>query len=171
VLEAERDDLAKTLEFLSKALIDVRRLIKDNRTTLRNNVDNLQRLAKVLARHNEDIEHTLIDAPVALGDLGLAGGSAKTGTLDARADIAKLLLDLLGNPANLVETLCNILVSPIGNPGELCPDLAEILEPLGGLAAKSEAAAPDDAAAGGAETAPSSEETIKELQGLLGVKP
>ena len=91
VLEAERDDLAKTLEFLSKALIDVRRLIKDNRTTLRNNVDNLQRLAKVLARHNKDIEHTLIDAPVALGNLGLAGGSSTTGTLDARADIAQVV--------------------------------------------------------------------------------
>ena len=59
VLEGERHDLAKTLEFLSKALIDVRKLIKDNRTTLRHNVDNLQRLAAVLARHNDDIEHTL----------------------------------------------------------------------------------------------------------------
>ena len=77
VLEGERDDLAKTLEFLSKALIDVRRLIKDNRTTLRHNVDNLQSLAEVLARHNEDIEHTLIDAPIALGNLGLAGGSSE----------------------------------------------------------------------------------------------
>ena len=91
VLEAERDDLAKTLEFLSKALIDVRRLIKDNRTTLRNNVDNLQRLAKVLARHNEDIEHTLIDAPVALGNLGLAGGSSTTGTLDAQGRSSRKL--------------------------------------------------------------------------------
>ena len=40
--------------------------------------------------HNEDIEHTLVDAPIALGNLGLAGGSSKTGTLDARSDIAKL---------------------------------------------------------------------------------
>ena len=121
VLEAERDDLAKTLEFLSKALIDVRRLIKDNRTTLRNNVDNLQRLAEVLARHNKDIEHTLIDAPVALGNLGLAGGSSKTGTLDARADIAKLFADLLGNPANLVEVLCTILVEPHPDAGRALP--------------------------------------------------
>jgi phospholipid/cholesterol/gamma-HCH transport system substrate-binding protein len=170
VLEAERDDLAKTLEYLSKALIDVRRLIKDNRTTLRNNVDNLQRLAKVLARHNEDIEHTLIDAPVALGDLGLAGGSAETGTLDARADIAKLLLDLLGNPGNLVEVLCNILASPIPMPGELCPALGGLLDllPLNALNEKT-AEKKSEAAAGEAET-PSADETIKELQGLLGVK-
>ena len=171
VLEAERDDLAKTLEFLSKALIDVRKLIKDNRTTLRHNVDNLQSLAEVLARHSEDIEHTLIDAPVALGNLGLAGGSATTGTLDARADIGKVLLDLLGNPGSLVNVLCTILANPLPLPGELCPDLAELLEGLDGFAANSEGAAQDDAAAGGAETAPSSEETIKELQDMLGVNP
>ncbi|MFZ0141839.1 MAG: MlaD family protein [Aeromicrobium sp.] len=170
VLEAERDDLAKTLEFLSKALIDVRRLIKDNRTTLRNNVDNLQRLAAVLAKRNKQIEHTLIDAPVALGNLGLAGGSPKTGTLDARADIAKLFSDLLGNPANVVEVLCTILSSPIPMPGELCPDLADILDGFGGFAANSEDAPQADAAAGEAEK-PSADETIKELQGLLGVQP
>ncbi|HWL50505.1 MAG TPA: MlaD family protein [Acidimicrobiia bacterium] len=177
VLEAERDDLAKTLEFLSKALIDVRRLIKDNRTTLRHNVDNLQRLAAVLARRNEEIEHTLIDAPVALGDLGLAGGSSKTGTLDARADIAKVLLEILGNPGDLPALLCNILGEAI--PDDI-PDVPELCPLLGGLfenlfAANANAAPQQgDAAAGDAADEaekPSADETIKELQGLLGVQP
>ena len=107
VLEGERDDLAKTLEFLSKALIDVRKLVKDNRTTLRNNIDNLQSLAEVLARHNEDIEHTLIDAPIALGNLGIAGGSSKTGTLDARSDLAKLFESI--EPTDLPGIICGLL--------------------------------------------------------------
>ena len=111
VLENERDDLAKTLEFLSKALIDVRKLIKDNRTTLRHNIDNLQSLAEVLARHNEDIEHTLIDAPVSLGNLGLAGGSSKTGTLDARSDLAKLFESI--EPGDLPGIICGLLGEPL----------------------------------------------------------
>ncbi len=171
VLEAERDDLAKTLEFLSKALIDVRKLIKDNRTTLRHNVDNLQKLAETLAQRNEEIEHTLIDAPVALGNLGLAGGSPKTGTLDARADIAKVLFELLEEPGNLPELLCNILGQNLPGPGQLCTGLTGLLDllPLNALNAKT-AEKKSEATAGEAEK-PSADETIKELQGLLGVKP
>ena len=172
VLEAERDDLAKTLEFLSKALIDVRKLIKDNRSTLRNNVDNLQKLAETLAQRSDEIEHTLIDAPVALGNLGLAGGSATTGTLDARADIAKVLLELLElEPGDLVGLLCNILGEAIPVDAELCPSLGGLLDllPLNALNEKT-AEKKSDAAAGEAET-PSADETIKELQGLLGVNP
>jgi phospholipid/cholesterol/gamma-HCH transport system substrate-binding protein len=171
VLEAERDDLAKTLEFLSKALIDVRKLIKDNRTTLRHNVDNLQKLAETLAQRNEEIEHTLLDAPVALGNLGLAGGSPKTGTLDARADIAKVLFELLEEPGNLPELLCNILGQNLPGPGQLCTGLTGLLDllPLNALNAKT-AEKKSEATAGEAEK-PSADETIKELQGLLGVKP
>ncbi len=132
VLEGERHDLAKTLEFLSKALIDVRRLIKDNRTTLRHNIDNLASLAEVLARHNEDIEHTLIDAPVALGNLGLAGGSAKTGTLDARADLGETFGGLLANPETIPGVLCNVIFGGEVIPGgeALCPSLKGLLDGL-----------------------------------------
>ena len=164
VLEGERDDLAKTLEFLSKALIDVRKLIKDNRTTLRHNVDNLQRLAKVLARHNEDIEHTLVDAPVSLADLGLAGGSPKTGTLEARADLGATFGDILTNPGELPTLLCNLLADPLGPGEEICSTLADLLGSL--LPDTAAAAAPE----GGAE-APSPDQTAEELTGLLGVNP
>ncbi len=168
VLEAERDDLAKTLEFLSKALIDVRKLIKDNRTTLRHNVDNLQRLAAVLARHNEDIEHTLVDAPVSLGDLGLAGGNPNTGTLDARADLGKTFGDLLTNPGELPALLCNILSDPLGPGEEICDTLANLLDSL--LPDLQGATAKGGVAAGGAET-PSPEKTTQDLTELLGVNP
>ena len=167
VLEGERDDLAKTLEFLSKALIDVRKLIKDNRTTLRNNIDNLQSLAEVLARHNEDIEHTLVDAPVALGNLGLAGGSSKTGTLDARADLAKLFESI--EPTDLPGIICSLLGTPIADGDPPCQGLIDLLEGLAvpeGLAS----AAQDGAPTGGAG-APKADETLKELTDLLGVNP
>ena len=167
VLEGERDDLAKTLEFLSKALIDVRKLVKDNRTTLRHNVDNLQRLAKLLAKHNEDIEHTLIDAPVALGNLGIAGGSPKTGTLDARSDIAKLFESI--GPGDLPGIICNLLGEEIMSGEETCPGLDELLQNLAlpsGLAA----AAQDGPATGGAGT-PKPDASLNELTDLLGVNP
>ena len=164
VLENERDDLAKTLEFLSKALIDVRKLIKDNRTTLRHNIDNLQSLAEVLARHNEDIEHTLVDAPIALGNLGLAGGSSKTGTLDARSDLAKLFESI--EPTDLPGIICGLLGEPLVD--ESCAGLDDLLEgllPTGLLAAPQNGAAPD-----GAGT-PKPDETLNDLTDLLGVNP
>jgi virulence factor Mce-like protein len=170
VLEAERHELAKTLEFLSKALIDVRRLIKDNRTTLRHNIDNLQSLAEVLARHNEDIEHTLVDAPVALGDLGLAGGSSKTGTLEARADLGKTFGGILTHPEDLPALLCNLLSDPLGPGEEICDTLANLLGDLlpDNLAANSGAASQGEDALG---KALDPDATTKDLKGLLGVNP
>jgi virulence factor Mce-like protein len=170
VLEGERDDLAKTLEFLSKALIDVRKLVKDNRTTLRHNIDNLQSLAEVLARHNEDIEHTLIDAPIALGNLGLAGGSSKTGTLDARSDIGKLLESI--GPGDIPGILCGLLGEPIGAGDPPCQALVDLLE---GLLPEELAALINGAPQGGAVAdgsgSPTPDETVNGLTGLLGVNP
>jgi len=172
VLENERDELAKTLEFLSKALIDVRKLIKDNRTTLRHNVDNLQSLAEVLARRNKEIEHTLIDAPIALGNLGLAGGSPKTGTLDARADLGATFGELLTNPGALPNLLCQVFFGneaiPVGE--QLCPSLAGLLDSLLPDNFAAGAAAVPDPAAGGAEP-PNPDQAANELGNLLGVNP
>ncbi len=166
VLENERDDLAKTLKFLSKALIDVRKLIKDNRSTLRDNVDNLQRLARLLARHNEDIEHTLIDAPIALGNLGIAGGNSKTGTLDARSDLGALFQSI--EPGDLPGILCGLLGEAIPVGEQLCPSLEGLLNDL--LPAQAAAALQGGTAAGGSG-APDPGATAQDLTGLLGVNP
>jgi ABC-type transporter Mla subunit MlaD len=167
VLKGEREELGEAIELLADALIEVRKLLRENRTTLRHNVDNLARLAKVLARHNEDIEHTLIDAPVALGDLGLAGGSPKTGTLDARADIGALLGSI--KPEDLPGIICSQLGDPIPPGEQLCPILKNLLDTL----------LPDDFAlaglpggdAAGTAEQKSPDKTADSLQEQLGVNP
>lgn len=168
VLEDERDDLATTLEFLGKALIDVRTLVKDNRTTLRHNVDNLERLVGLLARHDEDIAETLQTAPVALADLGLAGGNSKTGTLDARADLGKTFGDILANPQNLPALLCNILGEQIPEGEQLCQSLADI---IGGLLPENLQDGLKNTDPGGAESESVPPDLANDLKGLLGVNP
>ncbi len=105
VLAGERDDLAGTLEALSKALVDVNGLVKENRTALRGNVDNIASLANVLAKRKDELEQATISAPTALSNVALAYNGT-TGTLDTRADIPELLSGSLADPGGL---LCNIL--------------------------------------------------------------
>lgn len=124
VLSGERKDLADTIEALTKALTDVRDFVRENRSGLRGNIDNLERLARILANRSEQIDKVLAEAPTALADLGAAGGS-KNGTLEARADMTELVGGILGDP---VSILCNILGQTPANPGELCQGLADILD-------------------------------------------
>jgi phospholipid/cholesterol/gamma-HCH transport system substrate-binding protein len=105
VLEGERDDLAATLEALSKALVDVNTLVKENRGSLRGNVDNIASLSKLLAKHKDDLEAVTINAPTALSNVALSY-NGRFGTLDTRADNPELLAGALDSPNTL---LCNIL--------------------------------------------------------------
>jgi virulence factor Mce-like protein len=113
VLADERDDLAATIEALSEALIVVRNFVRENRSSLRGNIDNLESIAALLAQHTEDIDHLMVDAPVGLGLLGAIGGGP-TGTADARGDLAEILtsLNLNPNPAALLGLL-NLLGLPL----------------------------------------------------------
>jgi hypothetical protein len=102
---------------------------------------------------------------VALGNLGIAGGSPKTGTLDARSDIAKLFESI--EPGDLPGIICGLLLEPL-NDGT-CPGLDELLEGLAlpeGLAS----AAQDGPAIGGTGT-PKPDASLNELTDLLGVNP
>jgi phospholipid/cholesterol/gamma-HCH transport system substrate-binding protein len=126
VLAGERKELADTIKALSAALIDVRDFVRDNRTALRGNVDNLERLARILANRSDQIDKVLAEAPTALADLGAAGGS-KNGTLEARADLAELVGGIASDPVNI---LCNILNQAPVSPGGLCQGLTDILDLL-----------------------------------------
>ena len=138
VLEGERDDLAATLEALSKALVDVNGLVKENRGALRDNVDNIASLAAVLAKHKSELEEITVNAPTALTNVALAY-NGKTGTLDTRADLPEIVTGALDSPSTL---LCNLLGETIDDGG-LCSTLTGLLSGLGlgRTAAASEAVA------------------------------
>ncbi|MCL8251984.1 MCE family protein [Aeromicrobium fastidiosum] len=152
VLAGERDDLAGTLEALSKALVDVNGLVKENRSALRGNVDNIASLANVLAQRKDELEQATIAAPTALSNVALAYNGT-TGTLDTRADIPELISGTLGDPAGL---LCNILGQAPTETG--CSALTDLLGGLtGGLtggAATPGAASTDLPRAAAASTTP-----------------
>lgn len=126
VLEGEREDLAATLEALSKALVDVNGLVKENRGALRANVDNIASLAAVLAKRKTELEDITVNAPTALTNVALAY-NGKTGTLDTRADLPELLTGALDSPSTL---LCNLLGETVDDGG-LCSTLSGLLTGIG----------------------------------------
>jgi phospholipid/cholesterol/gamma-HCH transport system substrate-binding protein len=126
VLEGERDDLAATLEALSKALVDVNGLVKDNRGALRGNVDNIASLASLLAKHKSELEEITVNAPSALSNVALAY-NGRYGTLDTRADIPEVLGTALDTPSTL---LCNLLGETVNDKG-LCSTLTDLVGGLG----------------------------------------
>jgi phospholipid/cholesterol/gamma-HCH transport system substrate-binding protein len=139
VLEGEREDLAATLKALSKALVDVNRLVKDNRGALRGNVDNLASLANLLAKHKADLEEITVNAPSALSNVALAY-NGRSGTLDTRADIPEVLGSTLDSPSTL---LCNLLGETVDDKG-LCSTLTDLVGGVG-LGRTAPAALPDAA--------------------------
>jgi len=126
VLAGEREDLAKTLAALSKALVDVNGLVKENRGALRDNVDNIASLTQLLAKHKADLEQITVNAPTALSNVALAY-NGRSGTLDTRADIPGLVTGILDSPSTL---LCNVLGEPV-EAGGLCNTLTDLLGGLG----------------------------------------
>jgi phospholipid/cholesterol/gamma-HCH transport system substrate-binding protein len=136
VLEGERQDLAATLEALSKALVDVNGLVKENRSALRGNVDNIASLANLLAKHKAELEQITVNAPSALSNVALAY-NGRSGTLDTRADIPEVVSGTLSDPGSF---LCNVLGETVDDKG-LCSTLDGLLDslPLPRTAAGSEA--------------------------------
>ncbi|WP_082480230.1 MCE family protein, partial [Aeromicrobium sp. Leaf272] len=72
VLEGEREDLQATVKALAKALVEVRGLVKDNRSELRGNVKQLATIAEVLGDHQKDLEEFTVSGPTALSNVALA---------------------------------------------------------------------------------------------------
>jgi virulence factor Mce-like protein len=126
VLAGERKDLGATLKALSLALVDVNNLVKDNRGELKGNISNIASIAKVLAKHKEDLAGITVGAPTALSNIALAY-NGKTGTLDTRADFPEVITSALTNPASLV---CNLLGETTLDSNGLCSTLANLLPDL-----------------------------------------
>jgi phospholipid/cholesterol/gamma-HCH transport system substrate-binding protein len=126
VLAGERQDLAATLKALSLALVDVNSLVKENRSSLRGNVQNIASLAKLLAKHKDDLEEITVSAPTALTNVALAYNS-KAGTLDTKADIPDTVFGSIKDPAGLV---CNLLGETTLDSNGLCATLSNVLGKL-----------------------------------------
>src|SRR5690606_1578272 len=82
-------------------------------------------LAKLLAKHKDDLEAVTINAPTALTNIALAY-NGRSGTLDTRADIPEFIFGTLDNPAALV---CNLLGETVNQQG-LCSTLSGLLPSL-----------------------------------------
>lgn len=188
MLAGEREDLADTIEALSDALLATRDFVKANRSALRGNVDNLERLALLLANHSEDIDHLLTEAPISLAALG-AAGAGKTGSLDARTDLVEIiskyhlptdataLLNLLGAAGTpLTDIVCSL---PLSLP-VLCPVVPSGAAAAAGAPAPTARAAAVPPSAAGAtvaaptpaapELVPGLDDAIQNLAGMLGVQ-
>lgn len=124
VLEGEREDLQATIKALGKALVEVRRLVRENRTELRGNVKQLTTAAEVLGKHQKDLEQVTVNAPTALSNVALAYNS-NAGTLDNHADLIQLLLGAVSDPGDL---LCNVSEQLPINVKDTCDQLGGIVD-------------------------------------------
>lgn len=125
VLEGEREDLALTLDALGGALVEVRRLVRDNREELGGNVENLAEIAEVLGEREAELEEISVNAPTALSNVALTYNGDQ-GTLDNHADILQLLT---GAVPNLGSILCGAVEDNLPDLlGEGCAVIGGILD-------------------------------------------
>lgn len=163
VLEGEREDLQATVKALAKALVEVRELVKDNRSELRGNVKQLATIAEVLGDHQKDLEEFTVSGPTALSNVALSY-NGDSGTLDNHADV----LDLLTGPLDSLGDIgCNVLGSVL-TPEQIdqCQALGEGLDNLGGLLGPILDALPRPPAAA---NAPTPDRTATSLSEMLAV--
>jgi virulence factor Mce-like protein len=176
VLADERDDLVDTIKALREALIKVRDFVRDNRSAIRGNVDNLESIAALLADRSDELDHLLAEAPTSLANLGLAGVGPGVA---ARANLGELL-----NNLSPITVICAALGQADPGGGALCPTLqfivglipADLLDAFFGTSALSAAIPSTPAAktgqAGQANPTlvPGLDSLIDNLSGTLGVK-
>jgi virulence factor Mce-like protein len=121
LLSDESDDLAAALDNLGTALDVVGDFVEENRASLGRNIRGLNRVARLLVRHRDDLNVILRAGPLALNNLGL-GYNPQAGTLDSNANIGNTIHDLTNDPD---AVLC-ALVSANDPDGNIC-DLIEAL--------------------------------------------
>jgi phospholipid/cholesterol/gamma-HCH transport system substrate-binding protein len=123
MLEGEREELAAAMKNLSIALTKVTQFVRENKAILREDIQGLNRVAKVLVRQRKALDESLRTAPLALNNLG-AAYNPETGTLDTNANMGMRINDLEENPAAF---LCAIVEQATdGGGAELCSQIREM---------------------------------------------
>ncbi|NHC21602.1 MCE family protein [Nocardioides sp. IC4_145] len=158
-LSGERQELGAALEALAGAVGTVEAFVKDNRSALVGEVEDLTDVLDVLVAEKESLTQAIEKGPLGLGNLAL-GFDTKTGSQNARIQVGPNVEDLDG-------FLCAV-VTNAGVPAArtVCRLLESLLEPLG-LAlptGPARSAAPDTRVPGEAVPA-------KDLRELLGGGP
>ncbi len=124
-LAGERQDLALALDNLGTALTAVSQFVEETKGALKENIDGLAKVTRILVNQRDALKETLDVAPLALNNLVLAY-NPKSGTLDQRANIGENVNQLINDPALV---LCAI-VEQGGNPGDACGAIKHLLDTL-----------------------------------------
>jgi len=123
MLEGERKELAASMKNLSVALTKVTNFVRENKSILKEDIQSLNRIGKVLVRQRDALNESLETAPLALNNLGLAY-NPETGTLDTNANITMVLDEIIKNPASF---LCSLVSQATdGASAELCSEIRQL---------------------------------------------
>jgi phospholipid/cholesterol/gamma-HCH transport system substrate-binding protein len=125
MLADERQDLALALDNLGTALTAVSQFVHENKNALKENIDGLAKVTRILVNQRDALKETLNVAPLALNNLFLAY-NPKTGTLDQRTNISENVNQLTSDPALV---LCAILEQG-GNPANTCGAVQQLFDTL-----------------------------------------
>lgn len=126
VLEGERADLAASLRNLGIAMQQVSGFVRENRESLGENIDGLNRVTRILVKQRDALDQVLNTAPLALNNLFLTYNPS-TGTLDTRSNQGETGGQIEANPAGF---LCS-LVAPNDPSGEACDSIKQALPGAG----------------------------------------
>jgi phospholipid/cholesterol/gamma-HCH transport system substrate-binding protein len=125
MLADERQDLALALDNLGTALTAVSQFVEENKKALKENIEGLAKVTRILVNQRDALKETLDVAPLALNNLFLAY-NPRSGTLDQRMNVSENVNQLTNDPALV---LCAILEQG-GNPGDACGAIKHLLDTL-----------------------------------------
>ena len=126
VLAGERKDLAATLKNLGIAMQQVSGFVRENRESLGENIDGLNRVTKILVKQRNALDEVLNTAPLALNNLFLTYNPS-SGTLDTRSNQGETPGQVEADPAGF---LCSIL-APNDPSGKTCDAVKQAIPAAG----------------------------------------
>ena len=123
-LAGDRDNLAKALAALARAVGTVRSFVHDNKAMVQTDVRRLTRLTGVLARHQDELN--------TLARIGALGLDNLTIGFDNATDSQGARLQTTPNGANLGNMLCDIVMNDENIPNRkfTCELLRTIVQPF-----------------------------------------